>query len=203
MRAGLAFGAGVIGAAVMVLGLWLARALGATDFNFGQFWGSMFTGTTTSGSWILGVVITLILGGLIALIYAAFLEAVGRSNWGLGLLGGAIHLILAGLLIGWISTVHPAIPQAISNPGYFTANYGPESIAAFSIVHLLYGMIVGGRYQPVHKKLVRRDTLTAEERAAIEAGRDQYGREEVHVPTAPEDRLAGERPVKVGKGRRM
>jgi hypothetical protein len=82
MRAGLAFWAGVIGAAVMVLGMWIARQLGITGFNFGYFWGSLFTGTTTVGSWILGFIITLILGDLIALIYAAVFEAIGRSSWG-------------------------------------------------------------------------------------------------------------------------
>jgi hypothetical protein len=204
MKAGMAFWAGVIGAAVMVLGMWIARAVGATGFDLGYFWGSLLTGTTTTGTWILGFAITLILGGLIALIYAAFFEAIGRSNWGLGLLGGVVHLIIGGLLIGWISMVHPAIPQVISDPGYFAANYGSWSVAAFAILHLIYGTIVGGMYNPLHKGItMRRGKLTLEERA-YEAERE---REKVSVPPAeegtPEERTPEDRPMKLGKGRRF
>ena len=51
MRAGLAFWAGVIGAAVMVLGMWIFRMAGVTGFNFGYWWGSLVTGNITVGSW--------------------------------------------------------------------------------------------------------------------------------------------------------
>jgi hypothetical protein len=201
MRAGLAFWAGVIGAAVMVLGLWIARALDATDFNLGYFWGSMLTGTTTTGSWILGFVITLILGGLIALLYAAVFEALGRSSWGWGLLGGVVHLIIAGLVIGGIAAVHPAIPQAIADPGYYTANYGPNSVAVFSLLHLIYGIIVGSVYSPIHKAIaVPQGRLTEEHPVGV--GHERYGREDIYVPPAPEDRTGAERPgVKTGKRR--
>jgi hypothetical protein len=201
MRAGLAFWAGIVGAAVMVLGLWIARALGATDFNFGYFWGSMLTGTTTTESWILGFVITLILGGLIALLYAAVFEALGRSSWGWGLLGGAVHLIIAGLVIGGIAAVHPAIPQAIADPGYYTANYGPNSVAVFSLLHLIYGIIVGGLYKPVHKAIATPQGRLMEEHP-VGVGQERLGHEDVYVPPAPEDRTSAERrDVKIDRRR--
>lgn len=200
MRAGMAFWAGVIGAAVMVLGMWIARAAGATGFNFGYFWGSMLTGTTTGGTWILGFVITVILGGLIALIYAAAFEALGRSNWGLGLLGGVVHLIIGGVLIGWISMVHPAIPQAISDPGYFTANYGSGSVVSFAILHLIYGAIVGSTYIPLHKRITTLLGQRTREERAYEAAHE---REKVSVPPASEEEAREDRPVKLGKGRRF
>jgi hypothetical protein len=193
MRAGMAFWAGVIGAAVMVLGMWILRAAGATGFNFGYFWGSILTGTATTGSWILGFVITLILGGLIALLYAAAFEAIGRSNWGLGVLGGVAHLIIAGLVIGWISMVHPAIPQVISDPGYFTANYGSGSVVSFGILHLIYGAIVGSMYIPLHKKII----TPLGKRTTMEE------RERITVPPAAEERAPEDEPVNVGKGRRF
>ena len=187
MKAGLAFWAGVIGAAAIVLVLAISRAVGGTGFNLGHWVGSMFTGTTTAGSWALGFVITLILGGLIALIYAAFFEAVRRSNWELGLAGGIVHLIVAGIAVGAISAVHPSIPEAVADPGYFTANYGTSSIIAFALAHLVFGIVVGSIYKPLHKRIVRREELTADERAAVGAGHERYGREREHVPTGPEE----------------
>lgn len=189
MRAGLAFWAGVIAAAVMALGLWIARAVGVTEFNLGHFWGSMITGTTTSGSQILGFIITLILGGLIALLYAAVFEAIGRSSWGWGLLLGVVHLIIGGLVLGWISAVHPSIPEVIRDPGYYTANFGPDSVAGFGLLHLIFGAIVGGIYNPVHKKLTVPSRMAAQEQP-VTVGHERHGREEVYVP---EDREREER----------
>ncbi len=199
MRAGLAFWAGVIGAAVMVLGMWIARALGLTDFNFGYFWGSLFTGTTTVASWILGFIITLILGGLIALIYAAVFDAIGRSGWGWGVLGGVVHLIIGGLVIGWIAMVHRAIPQVIANPGYFTGNFGWPSVFSFGILHLIFGAIVGGMYYPIHKHIaVPRGRLAEEHPVSV-----VHEEEDVSVPSAREDRPVEDRSaVKVGRERR-
>jgi hypothetical protein len=173
-----------------------------TGFNLGHFWGSMITGTTTSGSWILGFIITLILGGLIALLYAAVFEAIGRSSWGWGLLGGIVHLIIGGLVIGWISAVHPSIPEVISDPGYYTANFGPDSVAAFSLLHLIYGIIVGGIYNPIHKRLA---VPRGAEKHPVAVGHE-YEREEVYVPAdrEKEEGTSAERhDVKVGPGRRM
>lgn len=203
MKAGLAFWAGVIGAAVMVLGMWIVRMAGGTDFNFGSWWGSMLTGTTTVGSWWLGFVIHLILGGLIGLVYAASFEAIGRSNWFLGLIGGVIQLIIGGFALGWISNVHPAIPQVIAHPGFFASYWGAASTVTFCIVTLLFGIIVGGMYMPTHvKRPELRTRPTMEEEQPVGVGREYHGREHVSVPPAPEERAPEDRPVSIGKGRR-
>jgi hypothetical protein len=199
MRAGLAFWAGVIGAAVMVLGMWIARMAGGTGFNFGYWWGSLVTGTTTVGSWWIGFVIHLVIGGLVGLLFAAVFEAIGRSNWLLGLLGGVVFAVTGGLVLEWISLVHPAIPGVIPNPGYFTATWGAGSVVTFWIVSLIYGAIVGGMYVPLHRKVVTPRGRVIEERRE---------REEVVVPPAPEERVPEERvpedrsEVKLGRGRR-
>jgi len=194
MRAGLAFWAGVIGAAVMVLGMWIARMAGATGFSFGYWWGSMVTGTTTVGSWWIGFVIHLIIGGLVGLLFAAVFEAIGRSNWRLGLAGGVVFAVIGGLVLEWISLVHPAIPGVIPNPGYFTAAWGAGSVVTFWIVSLIYGAIVGGMYVPLHRKVITPRGRVIEER---------HEREEVMVPPAPEERVPADRSdLKIGRGRR-
>ena len=204
MRAGLAFWAGVIGAAVMVLGMWISRMAGGTGFNFGYWWGSMVTGTTTVGSWWIGFVIHLILGGLVGLIFAAFFEAIGRSNWLLGLLGGVVFTVIGGLVLEWISLVHPAVPGVIPDPGYFTSTWGASSVVTFWIVSLIYGMIVGGMYIPVHPKRLMAPRRPIEERPVEEREvvgvRHERHASELPVPEekAPEDRGV----LKIGKGRR-
>ena len=163
MRAGLAFWAGVIGAAVMVLGLWIARMVGATEFNFGYWWGSMFLGDVSGAAWFLGFVIHLLIGGLVGLALAAAFEAIGRSNWWLGAIGGGVLAVIAGLVVGGLSGVHPAVPDTIRDPGYFTANFGTPSVITFVLLYLIYGAIVGSMYVPVHGRKVttRKKTLEA------------------------------------------
>jgi hypothetical protein len=203
MRAGLAFWAGVLGAIVMVIGMWIAYGAGATGFSFSGWWGSMALGNTSGGSWVLGFFIHLILGGLIGLVYAAFFEAIGRSNWGLGLLGGFIQLVIGGFALGWISNVHPAIPQVITNPGFFTSYWGWASILTFCLVTLAFGIIVGSMYEPIHKKRPAfREREKAAEEFPVGAAPERREREEVHVPPTPEERTPVERPpVRPGRKR--
>ena len=179
MRAGLAFWSGVIGAAVMVLGMWIARVLGGTGFNFGYWWGSMALGTTTGAAWGLGFIMQLVFGGLVALIFAAIFESIGRSNWLLGLLGGVVFLVIGGFALEGVSSIHPAIPQVIPDPGFFTANYGAPSIATFCILTLIYGAIVGALYVP--RRIRRMTEVRREERLeplseehAVEAGAPRH-----------------------------
>jgi hypothetical protein len=179
MRAGLAFWSGVIGAAVMVLGMWIAQVFGGTGFNFGDWWGSMALGNTTGTAWGLGFIIQLAFGGVVALIFAAVFESLGRSNWLLGLLGGFIFLVIGGFALEGVSAIHPAIPQVIPDPGYFTANYGPASIASFCVLTLIYGIIVGTMYVPLHVRRVvetRREEHLGRipEEHAVEAGAPRH-----------------------------
>jgi hypothetical protein len=202
MRAGLAFWAGVLGAVVMVLGMWIAYGAGATGFSFGWWWGSMVLGTTGGGSWILGFVIHLFVGGLIGLIYAAAFEAIGRSNWGWGLLGGFIQLVISGFVLGWISDVHPAIPAVIANPGFFTAHWGWASILTFCLVTLAFGMIIGGLYEPIHQTLRPPARRGAAEEFPVGVGQERHGREETYATPNPEDKTSSERsPAKTGNKR--
>lgn len=150
MRVGLAFVAGMIGWAVMVGLTILLQAIGATELNLSMIVGSLFTGQVSSGTWALGFVAGLIISGVIALIYAAAFEAIRRSNWWLGLIGGAIHAAIGGLFFGWMSLFHPAMPNLITPPGWYAVNYGPVTVVGFIATHLIFGTIVGAMYTTVH-----------------------------------------------------
>jgi hypothetical protein len=150
MRVGLAFAAGMIGWAVMVGLTILLRAIGATELNLSMIVGSLFTGQVSSGTWALGFVAGLIISGLIALVYAAVFEGLQRSNWRLGLLGGAVHAAIGGVFFAAMSSFHPAMPDMITPPGPYAANYGTLTAVGFVALHLLFGAIVGGMYKTVH-----------------------------------------------------
>jgi hypothetical protein len=114
-----------------------------------------------------------------------------------------IQLIIGGFVLGWISDVHPAIPQVIAHPGFFASYWGASSTIAFCILTLLFGAIVGSMYAPTHVKqpeLRRRPMM--EEEQPVGVGYERPGREDVSVPPAPEERAPEDRPVSIGKGRR-
>jgi len=165
MRVGLAFVAGMIGWAVMVGLTILLRAVGATELNLSMIVGSLFTGQVSAGTWVLGFVAGLVISGLIALIYAAAFEGLHRSNWRLGLIGGAVHAAIGGLFFGLLSSFHPAMPDLIVPPGAFAANYGTVTVIGFIALHLLFGAIVGGMYKTVHIPAPPSRLATPEEHA--------------------------------------
>jgi len=151
MRAGLAFIAGVIGGAVMVGFVAIIRGLGMTSLDYAMVLGSLFTNNISGGTWVLGFIVHLIVSGFIALIYAAVFEAIRASNWWLGLLGGVINAIIAGFIVaGYRVPVTGVEVVGVASPGAFAINYGVAALITFIIGYLIYGLIVGSMYAPVH-----------------------------------------------------
>lgn len=135
MNAGRAFGAGVIGAAIMsAIMVWL-RAVGVPlhiELRLAAILGTHL--------WIVGLAAYLLIGGIIGLGYAAVFEWVlHQAGVGPGLLIGACHTIFAGFV--W---------SQLSGPGRFWENLGVPGIAALFLLHFLYGAIVGGLYRTEH-----------------------------------------------------
>ena len=166
MRFGLAFLAGATGGAVMTAAMFLARTVDMTEMNMAMGLGAIFTGEVSSTTWWLGFVMHLVISGLIALIYAAVFEAIHRSTWWLGLIGGAIHAAIGGFFMLLMPTLNPLIPETIPAPGAFAINYGTVTAAAFVMLHLVYGAIVGGIYKPVHTRAHRQMEPIPEEHTA-------------------------------------
>jgi hypothetical protein len=174
MRAGLAFFAGILGGAVMTALLIVVRIAGLTELNIAMTLGSMITREVTAGTWALGFVMHLVLSGLIALLYAAAFEALRRSTWWLGLIGGLIHAVIAGFVMLLMPGIHPIIPDVIATPGAFAVNYGATAAAIFVLLHAIFGLIVGGVYETVHTPLppARRERIVEE--PAVGAGAERH-----------------------------
>ncbi len=149
MKYGKAFGAGVLGAAVMTVIMALARAMGMPA-NLEMMLGTMILQPGT-GAFLLGLVMHLTISGLIALIYTwGFENVTHRSSAGIGAGFGVIHGVIGGIFMGMMPMMHPLIPEVMPAPGAFMSNMGAMGVTAEMVLHVIYGMVVGAMYAPTH-----------------------------------------------------
>lgn len=149
MRAGQAFGAGVVGGIAMSIAMWLARMMGM-HVDISMTWGTMFL-PAGSAAWILGFVIHLIVSGLFALGYAwAFENITHHAGAWTGVLFSLVHTVIAGIFLGFLPMMHPRIPEAMPAPGWFMSNQGAMGVIGLFVLHAIYGAVVGAMYHPVH-----------------------------------------------------
>lgn len=90
----------------------------------------------------------------IVLLYATFFAAVGNDHllwW--GLLAGALHGALGGLVIGAWCDLHPDIPHELPAPGVFYRHYGLADVITFCAGHLVFGAVAGTTYGMLHETL--------------------------------------------------
>ena len=156
MKTSRAFWAGVIGAILITFISAIGRAVGI-GVNLEMILGSLATGTFSPSAWLVGLILHLCLGGLFGLLYGLAFERVTHQAGGAaGLLFGTVHAVVAGLAMGVIATVHPAMPEIVRAPSMFMSAYGPAAILMFLALHLLFGAYLGAAYSPVLHPIVRR-----------------------------------------------
>lgn len=154
MKAGRAFLAGVIGGAVMSVGLAMGRAMGMPA-NLEMMQGTMFLPPGTT-AFVVGLMMHLMISGLIALIYAwGFENVTHRAGWLVGVGFALIHTLIAGMVMGMMPMMHPMMPEQMPSPGYFMSNLGAMGVVAEVMLHLIYGAIVGGMYGAVETRTNR------------------------------------------------
>ena len=102
-----------------------------------------------AAGYLLGFVVHLVLSAAVGLIYAIGFDFVGAegSLWAWGLLGGAVHWSIAGLVMGMIPAVRPEVAARRGAPGLFLKNFGIPDVPAFLGDHLAYGLAFGIVYQ--------------------------------------------------------
>lgn len=140
--------AGIIGGMIMAMTRMIMRAAGVDlKMHVPRIWGTMMKIYGTPGR-VLGMMIHLLVSAVIALIYAWAFDLIGASGnlWLWGLLGGAIHWVLAGMFVAMMPPMHPEIPERLPAPGAFAKNFGTSDILGFLMGHLLYGISVGILY---------------------------------------------------------
>lgn len=148
MKAGKAFAAGIIGAAVMSVLMWVARIMGM-QANLEMILGTMITDPGSS-AWMIGFVIHLMMGGIFGLIYGWIFEHLThRSGWLLGGGIGLVHAVVAGIFMGMVPLIHPRMPSPVVPPGAFMSHLGMMGPVAVFMLHFVFGAIVGGMYGTV------------------------------------------------------
>lgn len=149
MQPGKAFLGGVLGGAAMSLVFAIARGFGV-PINLEMILGSMITVEVGVFTWILGFVVHLLVSGLIGLAYGAGFEHVTHlAGAGTGALLSIVHILVGGLMMGWVGNIHPLMPEFVAPPGAFMAMLGGIGVALFVLTHVLYGAMVGGVYRPI------------------------------------------------------
>lgn len=158
MKPGKAFVAGVIAGAVMSVLLAIGRALGL-PVNLEMLLGTMTGLAPGAGTWALGLAMHLAISGAIALLYAVGFEHVSHRSGALpGVVFSLLHIVIAGLFMGMLPSLHPLIPERVSAPGAFLSNAGDAGVIAFVVLHAIYGAVVGLAYGQVATP-VRPETL--------------------------------------------
>jgi len=154
-----AFLAGVFGAAILSAAMGLARAAGFTSLDLEMILGSFITLRIGPGSWFLGLLVHLTLGGIFGEAYALGFEFFAHTAkvW-VGAIFGAVNGVIAGLLLVFIGLIHPLLtpatdpylPGHILAPGVFGSNYGLFTAGAFLLLHVVFGILLGLIYHQVH-----------------------------------------------------
>ena len=142
--------AGMIGALAMSAAMLVIRQFGVS-INLEALLGSTIVdGSSNVSPFLVGLFIHVLIGAVVACVYAFCFEVVRTSG---PLMGGGLglaHGLMAGLFMSGIPAMNP-FPGSVSGPGPFLSHlkYGP---LFFLLVHFIYGVTVALVYgPPVHR----------------------------------------------------
>lgn len=138
--------AGLGGTVVISMVMAMAPKMGMPKMDIVGMLGTMFN---KDGNVILGWVVHLMMGTIFALIYAALWSfGIGSATLIWGLVFGAGHWLVAGMMMGVMPMMHAGIKSGtVDAPGVFTMNNG--GIMAFMggmVGHMIFGMVVALTY---------------------------------------------------------
>ena len=147
---GAAIIAGVVATVVMTLVMYMGRAMMPQQMpmNILHMLGTMMT-RSTGPAYVMGTMMHGVMGIVFALIHVAVFVAFGLEAllaW--GILFGVVHWVIAGMGMGMMGTMHPVIRSGeMPAPGPFVKNLPMMNVMGFLMVHVIYGLVVGGLYQ--------------------------------------------------------
>jgi hypothetical protein len=106
---------------------------------------------------IVGFVAHLVLGWLLASLYALAFESWQRATWWLGAGIGLVHaLVVLVAVMPILPSVHPRMAsehrgpeptRQLEPPGFMALHYGRRTPVITIVAHLLYGAVIGAFYQ--------------------------------------------------------
>ncbi|MGH7670726.1 MAG: hypothetical protein ACRENQ_14675 [Gemmatimonadaceae bacterium] len=133
-----------------------SRGIGWSRMSLPFMLGTMFTPNYDRAA-VIGFLVHLVNGWVIALLYGLAFESVHRATWwlgaGIGFIQGAAFLVL---LMPLLPSLHPRMAsertgpdptRALEPPGFLALNYGNRTPLFTMLGHIAYGMILGGFYR--------------------------------------------------------
>ena len=126
----------------MTMVMVMAPRLGMPEMDIPGMLGSMFN---PGGNRTMGMAMHLMMGIIFAIIYALLWNAgIGTVRWLWGVIFGAIHWLISGLMMGGVSMIHAGVKAStVEAPGIFMMNNG--GMMAFMgglIGHVIFRLVV-------------------------------------------------------------
>ena len=148
-----ALAGGAVGSIVLAIGYRIAQELGLTRMDIPFLLGTLFTESRSRAN-VLGYALHLVIGLVVALLYAAVFAATDEASWWFGLALGAVQagFVGGGLANVLLPAVHPRMGTPWSDskdtpllepPGFLLINYGRSTLAITLVLNIAYGAIVG------------------------------------------------------------
>jgi len=144
-------GAGAIATLVMTAIMYMGKAMMPRQMPMDILYmlGSMMTLQKTP-AYLTGTMLHAGAGiGYAAIHVALFVAFDFEDNlWAWGLLFGAVHWAIMGMVMGMMGSMHPRMKSGdVPAPGFFVMNFPPMNAMGFLMVHLVYGVLVGALYE--------------------------------------------------------
>lgn len=133
--------AGVVASLVFSMILAVAPRMGMPKMDIVGLLGSMFGKPNQALGWMMH----LMMGIVFALIYAfLWSNGIGAATWVGGLIFGAIHWLIVGVVMGMIPMMHVGIKNGVVQaPGmWMTNNGGLMAFIGGLVGHMIFGIVI-------------------------------------------------------------
>lgn len=147
---------GFVGTVVLTIGMAASQHIGYTRMSLPFLLGTMVT-PNRDRAMLLGLLVHIMNGWLLAVPYALAFESWARATWWLGAGVGLLHgLFVLVVVMPVIPAVHPrmvseyfgpAANRQLQPPGVLALNYGPRTPIVALASHVIYGAILGAFYR--------------------------------------------------------
>ena len=133
---------GIVASLVFSIVLTMAPRMRLPKMDIVDLLGSMFSGKSNP---VLGWMMHLMMGMVFALIYAfLWSRGIGAATWTGGLVFGAVHWLIVGVIMAMIPMMHAGIKSgAVPAPGmWMTNNGGLMAFIGGLVGHMIFGVVV-------------------------------------------------------------
>ena len=148
---GAAIAAGVLATVVMTAMLYMGMAVMPRQMSMNILYmlGTMMSPNNKMMAYVAGTMIHAMMGIAFALAHTGVIKGLDLTSalvaW--GVLFGFVHYLMVGMGMGMIGIMHPLMRAGqMQAPGLYLTNLPNMTVMGFLMVHLVYGLVVGGLY---------------------------------------------------------